>query len=152
MKKKIYLAGNISSDPATYKWREKATELLESNYTILNPAANKFNRAILKESKGDVKAFVKKAIEQSQDILISKDHQLVESADIILVNLTLITPDKPLIGTLFELAWAWFIKKPVVAIVNTNIYCTHPFPKATFSATVESLEEACELIKYFFEE
>lgn len=152
VKKRIYLAGNISSDPATYKWREKAEELLEPDYTVLNPAANKFNKKLLKESKGDVAEFVQKAIDRSQEILIAKDHQLVDSADIILVNLTIITPEKPLIGTLYELAWSWLAKKPVIAIVADNIYCKHPFPASTFSATVATLDEAVELIKYFFVE
>jgi hypothetical protein len=64
----------------------------------------------------------------------------------------IITADKPMIGTLYELAWAWFLKKPTVAIVADNWYCNHPFPRETFSATVQSMEEGCELINYFFEE
>lgn len=151
-KKSIYLAGNISSDIETYKWREKATQLLEAQYTILNPAANKFNKMLIKHHKTDIEEFKKDAVRKSQGILIVKDYQLVNRADIILVNLQIITEDKPMIGTMFELAWAWQLKKPVIAIVADNWYSKHPFPFASFAARVMTLEEACEIIKYFFEE
>ena len=152
MKKKVYLAGNISSDPATYKWREEATVILEPKFIILNPAANKFNRLLIKEHKADVEEFKKDAIKKSQGILIVKDYQLVAKSDIILVNQQIITPDKPMIGTLFELAWAWQLKIPVIAIAADNWYCNHPFPRATFAARAETLKDACDLILYFFEE
>ncbi len=152
MKKVIYLAGNISSDPETYKWREKATEMLSSDYLIFNPAANKFNKKLLKDAEGDVEEFVKKAIERSQGILITKDFNLVQHADLLLANMSIVTPDKPMVGTLFELAWAWYLRKPVVAIISDNLYCKHPFTKNSFSATTSSLEEACMLIKLFFVE
>ena len=150
--KRVYLAGNISSDPKTYKWREEATELLKGKYCVLNPAANRFNKQLLKEAKGDSEGFLQRAIDRSKGILITKDFQLVQSSDIILVNLQLITPEKPPIGTIFELAWSWYLRKPVIAITGDNLYCKHPFPTTTFSATVESVEEACELIKAFFME
>ncbi len=149
--KTIYLAGNISSNPETYEWREKATKLL-TGYKILNPAANKFNEALIKQHEGDSSGFTREAIKKSQHILIIKDFNLVQSVDIILVNLQLITPDKPPVGTIFELAWGWLLKKPIVAIVGDNLYCIHPFPTATFSATVDNLEDACKLIKEFFAE
>lgn len=154
MKKRIYLAGNISADPTTYKWRDKATELLEPDYTVLNPAANKFNRDMLKLHKKDADQdkFVEDAVTRSQGILIIKDYQLVSSSDIILVNLQIVTPDKPPLGTIFELAWAWQLKKPVIAIIGDNLYSKHPFPKHVFSATVDSVEDACEIIRYLFTE
>lgn len=149
-KKRIYLAGNISSDPATYKWRDKATKLLEEEYTVLNPANNKFNRGLLKAYKENPEEFKKGAIDKR--ILVVKDYQLVAGSDIILVNMQIITPEKPVIGTLFELAWAWYLKIPVIAIIADNWFCQHPFTVASFSATADSLEEAVHLIKYFFNE
>jgi len=150
--RKIYLAGNISSDPETYKWREEATKLLKDKYTILNPAANKFNKTLIKDHKGDAGGFLEEAIGKSQAILITKDFALVNSADIILVNLQIVTPEKPLIGTLFELSWAWLLRKPIIAIMGNNIYSKHPFVTCAISAKVNSVEEAAEVIKEFFQE
>lgn len=150
-KRKIYLAGNISSDPATYQWRTLATELLQDNFAILNPAANSFNQALLRKCP-DPEKFKKIAVQQSQGILLIKDHMLVGESNIILVNMSIITPEKPLIGTLFELAWAWDYRIPVVAIVADNWWCKHPFTAGTFSATANTVHDACDLIKYFFME
>lgn len=152
VRKKIYLCGNISADPQTYLWRDEATKILEPNYTILNPAANKFNREMLKMGKTDGTWHMEEAVKKSQNILIVKDYQLVASSDIILANLSIITTEKPPLGTVFELAWSWQLKKPVIAIVADNLYCQHPFPRAVFSATAESLKDACELIRYLFTE
>lgn len=151
-KKIIYLCGNISSDPETYKWREKATELLKDKYRVFNPAANTFNKRLIKVHKGEADGFLKDAIARSQRLLIIKDFNLVQTADILLVNVALITPEKPPLGTIFELAWAWLLKKPVIAIIGDNLYSVHPFPATVFSATTETVEEACELIHEFFEE
>jgi len=149
-KKRIYLAGNISADPKTYEWREKVTQLLSENYQIMNPAANQFNKDLLSKGVNDPEKFKKMAIKKSQHILIAKDHQLVQDADIILVNLAINTPDKPLLGTIYELAWAWMYRKPVIAIVGDNWYCKHPFVVSTLSGTADTVEEAVDLIKYFF--
>lgn len=161
--RKIYLAGNISNDPETYKWRERATELLKDRYTVFNPAANAFNQKLLQrhEKNGDGATFIKDAVRQSQRILIVKDFNLIQSADIILVNLTLVTPDKPPIGTVFELAWSWLLKKPVVGIIPPDVdklsaverlYATHPFIVSALSAVSYSVEDACKLIHEFFGE
>jgi len=150
--KKIYLAGNISANLDTYKWRDLATELLKDRYIIINPAANPFNKDLLKKYDDDPEKFKKMAVKKSQGILISKDYQLVMESDIILVNMAIITPEKPLIGTLFELAWSWEHNKPVIAVVGDNWWCKHPFPVDSFSAVADSVEEACDLIKYFFVE
>ena len=150
MNVKVYLAGNISSNPETYEWREVATQLLTPYYEVLNPSSNPFNTALLKEFTGDIESFKVAAINRAQHILLVKDYNLVLSANIILANMALVTPGKPLIGTLFELAWAWQLRKPVIAIVGDNWYCKHPFPTSTFAATANSVEDACMLIHEFF--
>ena len=162
MKKIIYLAGNISSDPRTYEWRELAVKLLSEKYEVLNPAANSFNKKLLKYNKPDeVDKFVRDAVRKSQRILIVKDFNLVNKSDIILVDLTLVTPGKPPLGTIFELAWSWMLRKPVIAILPKNtedlkglekLYATHPFITSSISGIAHSVEEAIELILEFFEE
>ena len=151
-KKRVYLAGNISSDARTYEWRLRATELLKDRYTILNPALNKFNQELLKKAEDNPDAFFKRAIKKSQRILIVKDHQLVASSDIVLLNLSIVTPEKPPIGTIFEIDWTWILRIPLIAVVADNVYCKHPFLTSAFSATAETVEEACEIIRDFFEE
>lgn len=148
--KTIYLCGNISSDPETYRWRGRATKLLKG-YNVIDPVTNRFNKQLLDFHGSDPTVFTITAIKRSQRILITRDFNLVQSSDIILANLKLITPEKPPIGTLFELAWAWYLRKSVIAIIGDNLYSKHPFTASMFSATASDLEEAVQLIKDFFD-
>ena len=150
----IYLAGNISEDNRTYEWREEFTELMEgiSNVVIVNPCANKFNQG-MKNATEDGISFVKEAKKRSQKILRAKDYQLVKMSSVIVVNLELISMEKPLIGTIQELTWArdvFYI--PVIAITGKedNIYTSHMWVDECCSAKVETVEEAAEMIKTFF--
>jgi len=154
----IYLAGNISEDSRTYEWREKFTELMEDNprVIIVNPCANKFNQEMRKSALGnglDGLEFTKEAKMKSQKILRAKDYQLVKMASVVVVNLALYSPEKPMIGTIQELCWCRDIfYVPVLAICNKidNIYTTHPWVDECCSAKVDTVEEAIEMVKMFF--
>lgn len=150
-RKKIYLAGTINSNPKTYEWREEAKEALGRHYKILDPTNNRFNKKAIKEHKGDPKEFTQHCIDDSQGILIVKDFNLVKQSDILLVNLNYVIAEKPSIGTMFELAWAWLLKIPVIAIAGDDLYSKHPFVAGgAVSAWAKDLEEACKIIEDFF--
>jgi hypothetical protein len=150
----VYLAGNISEDSRTYEWREKFIELVkdESNVVVVNPCANKFNQD-MKNATEEGLAFVKEAKKRSQKILRAKDYQLVKMCSVIVVNLELHNPDRPMIGTVQELTWARDVfYVPVIAITGKedNIYTTHMWMDECCSAKVETVEKAAEMIKTFF--
>lgn len=148
----VYLSGNISSDPQTYTWREQATKLLEPEFLILNPVANPFNTELLYKHnlQTPVGDFLDDVFERSQRLLIHKDYNSVRQADIILANLKLVSTDKPLIGTIFELAWAWQLQKPIIAVVDHGVFSKHIFCRAAISAAVYTVEAACNMIFEFF--
>ena len=150
----IYLCGNISNDPETYMWRTKVKNLLGTigKFNIIDPCDNTFNQRLLKKYKeeGNSEEFIKDAIKISQGILLPKDYNLVIQSDIILANLAIITLDKLLVGSLFELAWAWQFGKLVIGVTGENYYCKHPFVVTTVSAWADSVEDACSLILEFF--
>lgn len=159
----IYLAGNISRDDRTYLWREQFTELMrkdveEGDVVIVDPCANKFNQGIRQFGSSGAE-FVHEARKRSQKILRSKDYQLIKMCNLMVANLYLVDPEKPLIGTVQELDWAdkiFYI--PVIGIVGrpedriplSEIYINHPWLDECCSAKVETVEEAAELVKTFF--
>lgn len=150
----IYLAGNINEDIRTYEWREYFTELVKDKpqIVVVNPCANAFNQG-MKNAVKDGLAFTREAKKRSQKILRAKDYQLVKMCNAIVVHLGLTNPDKPMVGTIQELAWARDIfYTPVIAITEGeyNIYTTHPWIDECVSAKVETVEEAAEMIKTFF--
>jgi hypothetical protein len=151
----IYLAGNISEDKRTYEWREKFIKLMENDARIIivNPCANAFNRDIIKTPVKDGLEFTKEAIKRSQKLLRAKDYQLIKMCSVVVVNLALVNPIKPPIGTVQELCWAHDIfYLPIIAICGgiENIYTTHPWIDECCSAKVETVEEAVEMVKTFF--
>jgi hypothetical protein len=153
----IYLAGNINEDIRTYEWREKFESLMEEDdyedkVVIVNPCANKFNQAMKKYGK-DGMEFTREAAKRSQKILRAKDYQLVKMCSLIVVNLWLWNPEKPMVGTIQELTWArdiFYI--PVIGITNgeESIYTTHPWIDECVSAKVDTVEEAVDMVKTFF--
>lgn len=146
----IYLAGNISPDPETYKWRQDATDILlhsSKRIRVIDPTACIFNRELRKHSKDmpELIAYVKEHPED-MGVLAPKDYHFVLQSDIIFANLSLIHPEKPLIGTTAELAWAWDYHKPVIAVSGADWYCMEPFIQKFVSSWVTSVSAGCELI------
>jgi hypothetical protein len=159
----IYLAGNISRDDQTYLWREKFTRQIggavsSGDVVIVDPCANNFNQGIRKfGSSGE--EFVKEAVRRSQKILRAKDYQLIKMCNLMVVNLFLVDPEKPMIGTIQELTWAsdiFYI--PVIGIIGkpeerndlAKVYVKHPWVDECCSAKVETVEEAVKLVEDFF--
>ena len=46
-----------------------------------------------------------------------------------------------MVGTLFEMAWAWEQKKPIIVITKDKCFLDHPFISETASIIVSSVEE-----------
>jgi hypothetical protein len=62
--------------------------------------------------------------------IIHGDYMSVTKADVVVANLDTFGADRPMIGTHWELAWTWNMKKPFVLIVPENkleTYTKHPF-------------------------
>jgi nucleoside 2-deoxyribosyltransferase len=104
--------------------------------------------------------------EVSPQAIIMGDYMSVKKADLVIANLDTFGSQRPLTGTLFELAWCWQMQKPFIIIAPDkimgyddknepytfyDIYTNHPFTgQASF--IVKSVEELIEkkLINYFY--
>ncbi len=155
MTTQVYLVGLISSNPETFKWRQKATKLLGEKFVVANPVLSKFDKDNLKENKGDEESFWAEALKEDKAarLLAPKSHAHVKASDVILVNLEL-ADERPMVGSLFELAWAWFYRIPVVAVCDPkkrdSIYAIHPFIQDTVTHWADSVEDACDILKLHF--
>ncbi len=150
----IYLAGNISEDTRTFEWRERFIELLanEPRVVMMNPCENEFDQGMKAVEEGGLN-FVKEIAKRSQKILRAKDYQLIKISSIVIANLELYSPERPMVGTIQELTWAHDVfYVPVLAICGKedNVYNTHPWVDECCSAKVETVEEAAILVKEFF--
>ena len=143
----VYLAGLISTHaPESLAWRLKAEEALSGAAEVLTPLRGKEN--LFKETNdGGVTSNVLTA----SDVIL-RDYRDIRRSDVILANLELFGSDRPLLGTIMELAWAWDYKIPVVAIARpVNILMrTHPFISSAVSHYVHDLDAAVDiLVKHY---
>jgi nucleoside 2-deoxyribosyltransferase len=84
--------------------------------------------------------------------IVHRDYKCVKSADLLVVNMDTFGEQRPLTGTIYELAWAWVDHKPVIIITDEEKYSEHPFIKDTASIIVSSVDELIEkkYINYFY--
>jgi nucleoside 2-deoxyribosyltransferase len=143
---RVYLAGTITTeDPYFTEWRAKASEYLRANGIIpLSPMAKK---ELNTSNDGGITSSI------PNSAVFMRDHAMVKSAHILLVNLKVkgysgIPIKKPLIGSFFEMAWAWQYQKPIIAVVEEDnyLYQNHPFITETITHKFSTLEEALENI------
>jgi len=148
--KRVYLVGVISEDPETHRWRKEATRLLGDKFIVDDPTSSKFDRETLKEAAGDAEKIHALVELHQSEILLPKSFQSVENADIILSNLQLQAVDRPMVGSLMEIAWAFAMHKTVIAIKGTSYYSRHPMIKGSVHAWADTIEEAVYIIKNFY--
>lgn len=157
MKPTIYLAGNITKDIRTFEWRNKFTELIRAEYTkdqiaLINPAMTEFDKKLRAGYYKTTAQSLKQKNIKTQNIFRAKDFQLIKNSNIVVVNLDIIDMERPIVGTIMELAWCKDIfYVPTIGIVGdeSNIYCKHPWINECLSAKVKDEEEAVKFIKEY---
>lgn len=147
-RKTIYLAGLISTDyPESLLWRIEVTPVLEAHeFDVLSPMRGK-EKLILQSPDGGITD----PNLTSKDIILRDYHDVV-SSDVILMHLENFGSPRPLLGTICELAWAWEMKKPIVAITHPDnkLMLNHPFVKEAVSHYFNTTEEAIEFVAHHF--
>ena len=133
-----------------HQWRRDAIKKLGENFIVDDPTSSKFDKETLKEAAGDAEKIHKLVDSHQSEILLPKSFQAVEKADIILINLAIEAKDRPMIGSIMEIAWAYSLHKTVIAIRGTTYYSRHPMVKGSVHAWADSLEEATGIIKEFY--
>lgn len=152
--KTVYLAGLISTEhPESLAWRDVARRKLwdyagdlGKDVVVLSPLRGK---ADLEGATSD--GGITHPATTAKDVMY-RDRADILRADIILVNLNDWGSERPMVGTMFELAWAWDHKKPVVAVVDDNNYLmkSHPFVVEAVTHYFEDLDSACKFVARYF--
>jgi hypothetical protein len=155
----FYLVGQITADPETYNWRRRIRERFNEHEKIkfFDPCNNTFSKGVLEESHGKVDGFKNTVIlNKHASIIPVRDASFVSNSDGAIANLNIYTPEKPLIGTFFELAWysLCFPEKLVIGILDGNpeevFQCRHPFVWKAVHTWVKNEEEAGDLLLDFY--
>ena len=149
----FYLVGQISPKyPISYDWRNKIEKTFEDEPEIqfINPCSNQFNKKVLEKRKY---AVTKEKRSFGIDLLPPKDYTFVLRSTGAVVNMNQYDPDKPLLGSFFELAWYFaHPEKAVIAFAeDLNDYqCQHPFVQQAVNVWCDNEEEAAYLLQKYF--
>lgn len=73
------------------------------------------------------------------------DALLVSGADMLLANLSY--ADRPSVGSIMEIAWAWTLGKPVIIVRGEAEWTRHPFITGSALAWLDSLDEVPETLE-----
>jgi len=145
--KSVYLAGPIaglSYDEST-DWRQEAIKYLASKgITCLDPMRSKEHLAGVARIEG---SYEDEAL-SSQKGINTRDHWDVMRCDVVLANLEHAReyPDRPTIGTIMEIAWAWAYRKPLVLILKEDSIYEHPMVLECAGFRVGSLESGLNVV------
>lgn len=145
---KVYLAGYITGSviEQCIEWRKKIREhyaMQDWDIIFLDPLNGKYINTISEDGlKSNVPAHA----------IIHRDFQSVTKSDLIVVNTDTFGGERPLTGTICELAWAWEHHIPIVMISNEEKYSEHPFLDYFASWKCKTVDELLEkkIINYFY--
>lgn len=154
---KIYLAGGMSG--LTWNeadtWRRDLAALLPE-VRCLSPMRCKREKLKLREEKGN-EGLLGDVIEDdpllSRRGIFTRDFFDCTRADLVVVNLTDYTGKNLIsIGTIFEIAWAWQARIPLVLILPSTLNKEinkheHPFILEAADFRAENVEDAADIIK-----
>lgn len=155
-RKLCYLVGQISPKfPETYDWRRyvrKEMRGCDEEIGFIDPCANPFNQKVLKQKRYAVDTTNQKR-SFGIDVLPHKDYTFVLESDMAIVNMNQYDPDKPLLGSFFELAW--YFAEPEKTVIGfaddlDSYLCQHPFVQGAVSVWVNDVVDAVYLLKKYF--
>jgi len=153
MSELIYLVGQISPKfEETYQWRKNIEDkfCVSPDIKFINPCNNPFNEKILKEKKYAVTS-EKRSF--GIDVIPSKDYTYCKRASMIIANMNQYDPNKPLLGSFFELSWLYTMpEKTVIGFADDlNEYiCQHPFVQQSVTVWCKDEYEACDIVNNYF--
>jgi len=75
------------------------------------------------------------------NMIVDKDFLSVNNSDLVIANMNTFGEERPPIGTICEITWAKFLRKPVIMISDNPLYINHPFLKDFTSVIVPTVEE-----------
>ena len=147
----LYLVGQIAPNPETYAWRDRVECYFADNDMVqtINPCNKEFNRkALAKEDD-----FSKTLVQKYTNVLVPQDRYYVKKANWIFANMNIYTESKPILGSFFELAWAF--DQPWTTVVGIHedfenaFQCNHPFVRMSVHTWVKDEMEACKVMKEY---
>ncbi len=137
---RVYLAGYICGTKLKecIEWRKRIRDYYESYKGVRYPIdwLDPLN-------SGELDNIDDKGLKSNlpRNAIVQKDLLSIENADILIANLDTFGEERPPIGTICEIAIAWYMRKPIILITNQENYIEHPFLSYFASMVVKDVDE-----------
>ena len=140
--KSVYLAGPITgtSYDECVDWRKYIRRALPAQIKAYSPMRAKDYL----EEETDVKHIYEEKVMSSQRGLFARDANDCRMCDGLIVNF--IGAEKVSIGSVMEIAWFWWQRKPIVLIMAHGTVHDHPMIREACPFTVQTLDEAIHVM------
>jgi len=153
----IYLAGQITPDPKTYEWRKEFSAALTDvpNLRIIDPTNSEFDREGMGAPRDEHGYAITMSKDVGLDLLPHKDLDHVDTSTIVIFNLWQFDQARPLLGTIFEMAWA--LERPRIMTIGIlrnwqdTMYGKHPFVRRAIQAWVGHHLDAAALVRRYLD-
>lgn len=145
---KVYLSGPITglTVEQAIGWTDYAKDKLWDDYSIVGYRPLRGKNNLPNEKELSAMGYEESPISTAKGI-VGRDRYDVESCDVILVNL--LGAKRVSIGTVFEIAWAYSLHKPIVLVMEkTGNLHHHAFITETCTYWVNDLDYALELVDF----
>ena len=148
----VYLSGTMAQENEQHRtWRSHAVDLLSKHGIFTrNPYRGRDASKIIKVDNYHYTYSTAPVRNRLGNVLVARDLKDVEDSDLLLCNLRGTKGERPSIGTLSELAWAYLLRKPVICIVDKEDtdknYYKHPFMHTFIDQWVSNVEEGVDAI------
>ncbi len=145
----VYLAGGIAglSGLEATGWRDAAwAELRERGVETLDPMRAKDILVTPERISTNYTDYAHNGAFFTAHGIMTRDFNDVKRCDALLVNL--LGCEKPSLGTIMELAWAYALQKPAVVAIEAqgNPHDGHPMIAAAINFRVHTLDEAINAV------
>jgi nucleoside 2-deoxyribosyltransferase len=141
MRRRIYLAGHMNPvHPRTLEWRDEAEYILSGEFHVINPVAG-----VDWEDPKFISTQGMASSDKPSRAIFRQDFCNIMSSDLVLANLD-VYPGRQMIGTHYEMAWAYTKPIPVIAFYEFDRRFQHPFVVESITEAIFGLEPACDLI------
>lgn len=147
----VYLAGAIAGRNyfVSKDWREDCSRALrDRGVEPLSPLREKDSLADVKRPvvSTNFKDYADMGAFFTSRGVMARDFNDVKRCDALLVNL--LGLEKPSLGTIMELAWAYALQKPAIVAIEAegNPHDGHPMIHEAMSFRVDTLEEAVHAV------
>ncbi len=155
LKERVYLIGQISAhEQETYDWRKRIKEEFkdEKEFEFIDPCLTEYGVEVLKTKEQNRNDVYKP---DDTILIVPKDKNNVIRSTIAVANMNHYDKSKPIIGTLFELAWYHdYNYKAVIGIydgdIKEDIHCNHPFVRSVINCWAKDVDGASAILRKYF--